>query len=211
MFFIYLMFCCCFIVLFLQMLMSDFCSDPIQFTLQLAPKDKDIQAATVYYLSCEGTNPNYEYTYEADYSVRWVNYYIQNVVMDDCNNPTLAYAVNDLNEISDVHIANIEDYASCQPYYQIWTNFVDDGLCSDVFGGVYIVWIAQTVTAICLFACTVAGIRLLPMMEKIDQEKFSLLEDGSTSSRDDLMNSSSHHSIELSNVQGNSNTKQFNL
>ena len=182
--------------------MSDFCTDPVQFTLQLAPEEEYVQAATLYYLTCEGHNPNYEYIYDADYSVRWINYYIQMEVMENCPNPSLVDAVNDLYSITDDHISAVEDLASCQSYSSLWVNFVDDGVCTDTFGGMYIVWVAQTVTAICLFACTIVGIRLIPLLQKIDQEKFHLLDDTSTSSkeRDDLFESS-HHSIELMSVQ----------
>lgn len=183
--------------------MSDFCDDPIQFTLQLAPKDKDIQEASVYYLSCEGQNPNYEYVYDADYSIRWVNYYVQDVVMQDCNNPSLQAAVEDFNEIVDEHVVHIEDYASCQNYYEIWNHFVDDGICTDVFGGLYVVWIAQTVTAICLCFCTIVGIRLIPLLEKIDRQKFQM--DDSKEGDEFLYDAdSSHHSVELMNQQRSS-------
>ena len=180
------------------MLMSDFCSDPVQFTLQLAPKDGNIQAATVYYLSCEGKNPSYEYAYDADYSVRWINYYIEDVVMQDCDDQNLLFASESFDEVSDEHIPHIEDIASCETYAELWHNFVDDGVCDDLFGGIYLVWIAQTVTAICLFVCTVVGIRLIPLLEKIDQQKFRLLDDSSSSSKQRDIHDSSHHSIELS-------------
>lgn len=183
--------------------MSDFCSDPVQFTLQLAPKDEYIQSATIYYLSCEGRNPNFEYTYEADYSVRWVNFFIQNAVSQNCPHPSLQHVIDNFYAISDEHIVTVEDFASCQQYHELWINFVDDGVCTDTFGGVYIVWIAQTVTAICLFLCTIVGIRLIPLLEKIDRQKFGLLDDSSTLSNDKYDGGdSSHHSVELTPTYG---------
>lgn len=179
--------------------MSDFCSDPVQFTLQLAPKDADVQAATTYYLTCAGKNPNYEYIYDADYSVRWLNYYVQDIAMVNCYHASWVDAVSDFNEVTDEHIIHIEDIASCQSYYDIWVNFVDDGVCTNLFDGVYLVWVAQTVTAICLFVCTVVGIRLIPLLEKIDQHRFSLI-DNESSSSENGDNDCSHHSIELAAV-----------
>lgn len=183
------------------MLMSDFCSDPIQFTLQLAPKDNNIQAATVYYLSCEGKNPSYEYAYDADYSIRWLNYYVDDIAMADCNDPNLGYASQNFREITSVNIPHIEDIASCQTYSELWINFTDDAICTNIFGGIYLVWIAQTVTAVCLFVCTVVGIRLIPLLEKIDEQKFRLLDDSSSSTASHDAKDSSHHSIELTNTK----------
>ena len=188
--------------------MSDFCSDPIQFTLQLTPKDQETRTAAVYYLSCEGQNPSYSYIYDADYSIRWLNYLVQEIATTECDNPSLKSASADFYKITDYHVVEIENFASCHSYAELWTNFVDDAACTDTFGGVYIVWIAQTVTAICLFICTVVGIRLIPLLEKIDQEKVRLLDDESYSSKEkeDLFDSSSHHSIEFTHTIRRPNT-----
>jgi hypothetical protein len=170
------------------MVMSDFCTEPTQFTLQLIPDSETIQSTANYYLSCSGENPTYGYIYDADFAVRWLNYYVQDYLIDSCDGISVLNSVAyDFSTISDVHITTIEELSSCQTYYKTWYDFVDQGMCTEIFGGVYIVWISQSVTALCLFICTVVAIKLIPLLEKIGTEKFRLLEE------DD----SSHHSIEM--------------
>lgn len=78
---------------------------------------------------------------------------------------------------------NIESASECISYYQSWNGLAEEGVCSDAFNGLFIVWMSQSITALCILLCCVIGIQLVPYFRKVDHsEIIHLLSDESTSS-----------------------------
>jgi hypothetical protein len=157
------------------MVLSDFCLQPTEFTLDLLSVGS-VKAAAQYYLTCTGTSPTYSYIYESDYAVRNLNYYIETLLNGECiDNFALSKAGGYMSAISSDHIPVVEDLASCVEYYDEWTTFVETGMCNDIFGGLYIIWISQSVTVILLLICIIVGIRLIPLLNKVSHDQMELL------------------------------------
>ena len=112
-----------------QVIVSDFCLEPTEFTLQLVPQGQ-VKDAAVYYLTCSGNSPSYTYVYDADYDIRYLNYYTQTLLSASCSgNAALGRSSSIMSSISNVHIPVVEDLASCVEYYNTWNTFVEVNQC----------------------------------------------------------------------------------
>jgi hypothetical protein len=98
-------------------------------------------------------------------------------------NGALETASANFRKIAEEHMPNIESASECISYYQSWNGLAEEGVCSDAFNGLFIVWMSQSITALCILLCCVIGIQLVPYFRKVDHsEIIHLLSDESTSS-----------------------------
>lgn len=127
--------------------------DPIINTQRLVPRD--VYNVTVYYTSCVGENPLQpsldavtEFTNDFSTALNALsalcptNTYVQACypLLDDVEN-TLTLTTNEI---------------ACPPTQSQLNDILEDGLCDDVFHGIYYVWMGQYLTTSLVLVCTIA-------------------------------------------------------
>lgn len=133
--------------------MADFCMSPTENLLQTVPRD--VYNMTRYYSTCTGTNPIDSSLSSAESLVTQTQTAITTILDNYCHNNT--YLIDSLQHITviDQVFSNITDLSSCSPNQEQLDSVLQDGLCTDTFKGIYVVWLAQFVCAAGILVCTV--------------------------------------------------------
>lgn len=136
-----------------------------------------------YYTSCTGQNPAGEDLFNAEYASNMLTYYVNEMATTQCpDNPSLNTALGITEGIAD-DVQMLKVIADCAPYKEYWETFFNEGMCSDIFDGLYLIWITQTLAVAFLFLVAVIASHMYPYM-KLSQNSAPL---------SDAFDLSSHH------------------
>mmetsp|Transcript_128658 Transcript_128658/g.251980 ORF Transcript_128658/g.251980 Transcript_128658/m.251980 type:complete len:490 (-) Transcript_128658:340-1809(-) len=143
----------CGTVMIILMLLADFCMEPTENLLMIAPDS--IYNVTSYYLTCNGENPVDDPLSSAEELVDNAQTAIQVILSTTC--PGDQYLIHALNETYTIQSVfnNITALTSCPPTKDEAQQLLNDGLCDDFFKGIYTIWLGMFVCGACLLLCAI--------------------------------------------------------
>jgi hypothetical protein len=157
------------VLLLLQIALGDFCMDPTSYARSIVSQGT-VQETVQYYTSCAGQNSAGEDLYNAEYASNMMLFYINEIATVQCpNNPSLTTAL-DITEGIAADVQAINTIADCAPYKEYWETFFNEGMCSDIFDGIYLIWVTQTLAVVFLFGVAVIASLMYPYM-KLSQKQ----------------------------------------
>ena len=138
--------------------LADLCVDPVASIQNIAPSGT-VSNITQYYATCEGSNFLYQYTANAKSYAYQLNSSLALAISNPavCPNKTAlvnmqAYAGKILYSITDIETA-----FACPSIRTLWLHFLDDGVCGDLYLGIFSMWVSQLVTSFLLFVLIVVA------------------------------------------------------
>ena len=136
-----------------QMVLADFCMEPTQNLLLVAPDS--VYNMTAFYTTCVGENPLDSSLQSAEELIADGRAATQAVLDSAC--PGDQYLQQALGEfdVIDAVFANITALISCPPNQEQTLRVLNDGLCGDAFKGVYTIWLGQFVCAAGVLICSI--------------------------------------------------------
>lgn len=116
-----------------------------------------------YYSTCAGNNPAGSTVTDAQYNINVMRYFVSYLGTSSC--PDYKYLTNqvqdELNSIN-TQFEVFADLSRCDTYMPYWEEFFYDGVCSHAFDGMYLIWITQTLCAVCLLAAAMCSSAIFP-------------------------------------------------
>lgn len=148
----------------MQMLLADFCMDPTNNLLQIAPND--VQEVASYYATCTGTNPLDDPLNSATDLVNDGKAATQAVLDSSC--PGDQYLQDALVQLDSVQatINNITATMACPPLQRQVQVLLNDGLCGDFFKGMYVIWLTMYVCGAGLLLCSIIAACAYPYFRR---------------------------------------------
>jgi hypothetical protein len=136
------------------MLVADFCMEPVHNLLMITPDSS--YDVTAYYTTCAGTNPLDQPLTEAQQQVTDAQTATQAVLDNFC--PGDQYLTDALVEMNQIQLifGNMTSLLACQPTQDEALNVLHDGLCGDVFKGMWVIWLGMFVCGACLLIASIA-------------------------------------------------------
>ena len=145
-----------------QMGASDFCMHPTDYVLALAESGSN-QETLSYFATCNGVNPSANFVSDAEYNINVMRYFVSYLGTSSC--PEYDYLTDRVDSILDrvnTNFIDITSLASCDTYVPYWNSFFHDGVCGYAFDGMYMIWITQTLCAICLLVAAMCASSIFP-------------------------------------------------
>ena len=137
--------------------------NPTDYARSVASKGS-LGESVQYYTSCRGTDPAETDIYNAEYASNLLVYFVNTLATDVCpDDASLQDAVTYAEKLQ-TDVDSIGTIAACAPYKEYWETFFNEGMCSDVFDGLYLIWITQSLTVFFLFAATVVASLMYPFL-----------------------------------------------
>jgi hypothetical protein len=151
---------------------SDFCMNPTDYVLAMVPVGTTRETLK-YYATCSGANPTASFVSDSEYNINVMRYFVSYLGASSC--PDLAYLTDQVQwNLDQIHsnFDTITDLASCDTYMAYWNGFLFDGVCSNAFDGMYIIWITQTLCAICLLGAAMCSSSIFPYFIELKKMGF---------------------------------------
>lgn len=138
----------------LSAMTADFCMDPNESVLRVAPVGGSTKSVLAYYTTCKGINPLNQYISNANSSVIALN-----------NSLTALLTTSGSPCASDIYLKTIRSSAlgvfnemnivqqgvACSVIQPIWDNFLSDSMCGHLYTGWFSLWLVFLVTSFLLF------------------------------------------------------------
>lgn len=137
--------------LFLTSAMADICMDPSYNLVKSVPSG-DVQNLAYYYVSCVGNNTLQEDVDSGRGDLTTLNDSVTELLRPGyCpGNSDLLDMRATLNSI-DVSFDDVIVNMECPPLRTLWFQFINDGLCDQMYTGLFYVWGSQLITSFFLF------------------------------------------------------------
>ena len=159
--------------------------DPTSYARSIASAG-GVEEAVQYYTSCQGVNPAEYELFNAEYASNVLLYYVNTLSTTVCpDDESLQNATANAEQIA-VDMESIMTIADCAPYKEYWETFFNEGMCSDIFVGLFLIWITQTLAIVFLFAVAVIASLMYPYL-KLSRKQLEM----------ERLGISSHHSAEV--------------
>lgn len=173
------------------MLLADFCMEPTDNLLMIAPDT--VYNVTAYYTTCTGTNPLEEPLQSAAGLTAQAKLAVQAILASTC--PNDAYLLDSLVVIDNIDntFVHISSLISCPPNQDEVLSVLNDGLCGDVFKGVYTIWLGQFACAAGVLLCSIIVACAVPSFSSSSEERTSDAPLAPHVERDDEFYSHSHN------------------
>ena len=142
---------------------------PTDYVLALADAGSTRDTLS-YYATCEGVNPTSSMITNAEYNLNVMRYFVNYLGTSSC--PDYDYLTNQVqDELSAINtnFEVLEALSVCDTYLPYWEEFFYDGVCSHAFDGMYIIWITQTLCAVCLLGTAMCSSSIFPYFMELKQ------------------------------------------
>jgi hypothetical protein len=157
------------------MMMSDFCMDPTTFAISFVP-DGTAQDIVQYYSTCTGESLSEQYLYNAQYAAGMLDYFASMTATTCPGDASVIEAIACVQHI-ETSLTNINSIAECEVYLPYWNAFFHQGLCTEVFHGLYTIWITQSLTAVFLFLSCCCALLVAPYFVSLTWSEEQRLEE----------------------------------
>jgi hypothetical protein len=142
------------------MLLADFCMEPTDNLLMIAPDS--VYNVTAYYTTCTGTNPLADPLHSAAELTAQAKLAVQAILASTCpNDPYLLDSLSVIDDIDNTFL-DISGLIACPPNQDQMLDVLNDGLCGDVFKGIYTIWLGQFACAAGVLLCSIIVACALP-------------------------------------------------
>ena len=149
----------CVVWLMLTFLIADFCVSPMD-NIYKATLPNEVKNITMYYSTCSGTNILNSYLMKAKQNAILMNNSINSLLYNPSstckNDHSLQMISIDLQSVFQTFIS-IDNDIACSPINHQWWEFIETGLCKNLYYGFSALWISQITTSILLFILIVAS------------------------------------------------------
>lgn len=132
--------------------LSDFCMDPVEYALPLAPSD--IYNLTSYYATCTGVNPLASIVSESETFLNTYQQAVQGAMASCPGNTYLGDALITIQKAEYV-LTNITTEISCPPTQSQILDLLQTNVCDQTFRGFYVIWIGQYLSSGLLLLTTI--------------------------------------------------------
>jgi hypothetical protein len=139
----------CFVMIF-----GDFCTDPTYNLLNSISGMGDIQSIANYYATCQGNT-----TIQVDLhsASSMVDQFYSALVLVKTACPTDVYIDQMIGTLTVINstVNDIVLHTNCGAIQPIWFDFVNNGICTKFYNGVFYIWSSQILTCLCFFVTLV--------------------------------------------------------
>jgi len=140
------------------MVLGDFCVDPSGSIQNVYPEGTSLDIIT-YYTDCTGSNPLFVKASNASLLILELSTQLNDDLTALCGDSDVAIqtAINYLDVI-DQDITSFDQYtASCDILNDYWDEGIHEGLCENLFNGLFVLWIGQYVVQSGIFLAMCLG------------------------------------------------------
>mmetsp|Transcript_20195 Transcript_20195/g.20295 ORF Transcript_20195/g.20295 Transcript_20195/m.20295 type:complete len:662 (-) Transcript_20195:73-2058(-) len=136
-----------FLWLLVMVLLANFCMDPHAHIVSVAPNTVEGNVTT-HYVTCKGEN---ELVTLVDAMRTQAESIDSAISSSSCGSDSGLVSIQATVQTVLTSLTSIDNDISCSPIQAQWNSLVEDALCTDIYNGLFILWISQIVCSFLLF------------------------------------------------------------
>ena len=171
--------------------------NPTQYISSFIKQDT-VQQTFEYYISCIGVSPLTSDIFNAKYITQQFDFYVIYLSQNSCQDSILYSQIQSNIQSIYLSLNNLMDLLSCSMYSSHWLNFLHDGMCDNIFFGLFLVWIIFHITNVFLLLSSMYSCYLYSYLVGTRDHAIEL----------DSIHSQSLHSRHSSDVEYDPNEKR---